>query len=118
MSPQNCRLTIFPEGANIEVPKGSNLLSGLQDAGIQVATSCGGQGTCGKCKVIIKSGDYNTGATPFLSKKEVAEGYCLACLTLVEGDLTIDIPAASRTEGKRIISGEDTLINDPFALSS
>ncbi|MGA1864988.1 MAG: ASKHA domain-containing protein [bacterium] len=118
MSPKNCRLTIFPEGSNIEVPKGSNLLSGLQDAGIQVAASCGGQGTCGKCKVIIKSGDYNTGATPFLSKKEVAEGYCLACLTLVEGDLTIDIPTASRTEGKRIISGEDTLINDRWAIGA
>ncbi len=112
-----CRLTILPEGTSIEIPKGSNLFSSLQDAGIQIASSCGGQGTCGKCKVIIKSGDYNRGATPFLSKKEVSEGYCLACLTLVEGDLTLIIPPASRTVGKRIIStGEDVLINNRWAI--
>ena len=119
MASKICLLTILPEGTKIEVPKGSNLLNSLQDVGIQTAASCGGQGTCGKCKVIIKSGDYNAGATPFLSKKEVEDGYCLACLTLVEGDLIIDIPPASRVVGKRVISGgEDILINDRWAIGA
>lgn len=117
MKPKICRITIFPENQVIEVLQGSNLLSGLQQAGVSVSSSCGGQGTCGKCKVIIESGQYNTGATPFLSKKEISGGYVLACLTLVEGDLTLRIPEVSRTVGKKIISGgADTLINDRWAI--
>ena len=119
MKPEMCRITIHPEGLTIETPKGSNLLGALQEAGIQIVSSCGGQGTCGKCKVIIQSGEYNTGITPFLSKKEMAAGYALACLTLVQGDLTLEIPPDSRTIGKRIISGgEDTLINDRWAIGA
>ncbi len=114
-----CRLTILPENKVIEVPKGSNLFSSLQDEGIQLTASCGGQGTCGTCKVVIKSGEYNTGVTPFLSKQEMSEGYVLACLTLVEGDLTVSIPPGSKLFGKQIISGGiERLIDDRWAIGS
>ncbi|MGA1845349.1 MAG: ASKHA domain-containing protein [bacterium] len=119
MKPAMCHITVSPDGRSIEVPKGSNLLSGLLDAGIEISASCGGQGTCGKCKVIIESGEYNAGVTPFLNKKEVAKGYALACLTLVEGDLSITIPPASRAEGKRIIIGEaETIINERWGIGA
>ncbi|MBN2373885.1 DUF4445 domain-containing protein [bacterium] len=112
-----CHIKIVPEDRVIKVAKGSNLLSGLQDAGIHIASSCGGQGTCGKCKVVIKSGEYNAGITPFLSKTEVSEGYALACLTLVEGDLTLSIPPSSKVLGEGIISGgEKRLIDERWAI--
>jgi len=119
MKPVMCRITVSPDNRSIEVPKGGNLLGGLHEAGIEIAASCGGQGTCGKCKVVIESGEYNAGATPFLNKKEVAQGYALACLTLVEGDLSITIPPDSRAGGKRIVLGDaETLINARWGIGA
>ena len=53
-----CKLTILPDNKVIQVPKGSVLLKALTDAGIKIDSSCGGQGICGRCRVIAE-GHYN-----------------------------------------------------------
>lgn len=43
----------------IEVAAGQNLMNALLTAGVPVASSCRGDGVCGKCRVKILSGNLN-----------------------------------------------------------
>ena len=65
----------------LEVPIGVKLLSGLAANAIFVPAACGGNGSCGLCRVIVLEGggevlpiEYS-----FLSRKEAAQGQRLAC---------------------------------------
>jgi uncharacterized 2Fe-2S/4Fe-4S cluster protein (DUF4445 family) len=87
------------------VPKGSVLLKAMADAGVVVDSSCGGQGVCGRCRVIVEEGEYNSETTPHLTDKEVEQGYCLACVTLVEGDMRISIPPSIQLGKEKILAG-------------
>ena len=47
------RVTILPENRTVFVSHGSNLLQILRQNGLAPDAPCGGNGTCGKCKVLI-----------------------------------------------------------------
>jgi uncharacterized 2Fe-2S/4Fe-4S cluster protein (DUF4445 family) len=100
-----CKLTILPDNKTIRVPKGSVLLKAISDAGINIDSSCGGQGVCGRCRVIVEAGDYNPEPTTHLTDKEVEQGYCLACVTLIEGDMKISIPPSVQLGKEKILAG-------------
>ena len=70
-------LTVLPDNKTISVPQGQSVMDALQTAGVYLDAPCGGQGKCGKCKVIIDG-------------KEV-----LACETKVDRDLRVTIPQKS-----------------------
>lgn len=89
------KVTFKPDDKKIQAKKGANLLSLAVQAGIFIHSSCGGDGVCGRCKVIIKGGNYRTEPTGRITKEEKQEGYVLACLTSVQGDLTVEIPPES-----------------------
>lgn len=102
-------ITVYPEGKKITASEGDILLRVLKKGGFPVPASCGGQGTCGKCRVIIKGGVCNASPTSFLRKEEIGKGYCLACLVLVEGDMEVEIPPESRAAfGQPIVVGQTT----------
>jgi Na+-transporting NADH:ubiquinone oxidoreductase subunit F len=57
-----------------------NLLDGLVEHNIVLPSTCGGGGTCGRCKVMINPSVKSTSADQFhFTAKELAEGYRLAC---------------------------------------
>lgn len=85
-----------PDSIKIQAKKGENLLHAAVRAGIYINSSCGGDGVCGRCRLIIKKGDYRTEPTGRLTKDEKEKGYVLACLTSVQGNLTVEVPPESR----------------------
>lgn len=93
----------------VTVEVGSTILDAVEKAGIPLETMCGGEGECGKCKVIVERGEASQvkGAhRKYFSEKEIKEGYRLACDTLVlgEGDLYVSVPVASRREKTKILT--------------
>ena len=56
---------------------GETLLAVLQGAGVPVSAPCGGQGRCGKCRVMLR--------------KDGAEQTVLACGTRVDGDCAVTL---------------------------
>ncbi|MBL7207611.1 MAG: DUF4445 domain-containing protein, partial [Desulfobacterales bacterium] len=60
-----------------------------------INASCGGEGVCGKCRVIIEQGDVDGGITEKLSREECAAGYRQACLSNVKSDMVVRIPVES-----------------------
>lgn len=97
----------LPDKKEIKASKGANLLACAIRAGVHLHSSCGGDGVCGRCKAIIKAGDYKTEPSGRLTKKERDKGYVLACLTTIQGDITVKIPSESRLDLARI-SDEDS----------
>ncbi len=79
----------------IQAPGGATLLQALYDNRIFIPSACGGQATCGHCKLRVKegAGDLLPTELPFMSRKERQEGVRLACQVKVRGPLVIDVPA-------------------------
>ena len=91
-----------PDNIEVEADKGEILLSCAIRSGIYINSSCGGDGVCGRCKVVIDKGNYRTEPTGRISQDERKKGYVLACLTTIQGDLTVRVPAGSRLDIKKI----------------
>lgn len=87
---------ILPSGETIAAFPHFSLLDNLKKGGIHIIAPCGGgNGICGRCKVIVKEGEYRTRLAEKLSEKEIAEGYVVACQTYAKGDLRVEVPPAS-----------------------
>jgi uncharacterized 2Fe-2S/4Fe-4S cluster protein (DUF4445 family) len=99
------KVTFLPDNVTVTVDNNTNLFKALNTAGGYVLSSCGGKGNCGKCKVVIKQGNVESGKSrSFLSAEEAEQGYVLACLSRVTDDLIVEIPAESRMQAKHKIA--------------
>jgi uncharacterized 2Fe-2S/4Fe-4S cluster protein (DUF4445 family) len=99
------KIEFQPMGKRARGDPGSKLLDAARDSGIQLASACGGEGSCGQCQVIVLQGEVSP-PTPdevfILSKFEINQGRRLACCTIIGGDLRVDIPRASLVTGQRL----------------
>ncbi|HII76480.1 MAG TPA: 2Fe-2S iron-sulfur cluster binding domain-containing protein, partial [Methanolinea sp.] len=104
-------VTFLPSFRKVEIAKGRTILEAAQKAGFHVNVVCGGQGKCGKCKVIVKSGHTEFDHEQYesiLSAAEVEDSVCLACQAKVIDDLRVVIPDATLVQEQQILvdSGE------------
>ena len=84
-----------PNKSQLEIPAGSNLMKSLLDAGLPVASSCGGDGVCGKCNVEVLEGATNLSSEDFMEKDlknrlKIPSTCRLSCQSVVNGDIKID----------------------------
>jgi len=87
-----------PHGRDVEVPEGTLLLRAALNAGVHINASCGGNGVCGKCRVLIQEGDVEEGVSEKLSQEDLEAGYRLACLARVTRDLWVQVPVESELD--------------------
>ncbi|KGK89844.1 ferredoxin [Desulfosporosinus sp. HMP52] len=100
------QIKFMPENRVIEVTHGTSLLSAAAKAGITVKSGCGGKGTCGACKVVVLSGDPIIDGTGNLTPEQLSKGIRLACKTLIQGDMTIEVPPESRLQEHQVLLGD------------
>lgn len=100
-------IRFVPSGKSIIVSPGYNLKQAILDSGIDIDSSCGGVGTCGRCRVWIKEGKVDTKKSKFISSGEREKGYVLSCLSKVESDLIVEIPRRRKARAK-IVEGRFT----------
>ena len=101
------KVTFWPEGEHVRVPLETTILEAAKTAGVDLASSCGGDGLCGKCRVIVRQGNVTARPTSLLSREEIRQGYVIACQTKVVGDVEVDIPPESRAEAAQILIDVD-----------
>jgi len=89
---KKCKVTFEPENKEIEMRRESTLLDAAREADVHINASCNGKGSCGKCKLIVESGDIKSEPTALLSTREKEKHYVLACQTRVFGNVTARIP--------------------------
>ncbi len=85
-------ITLRPSGNRIEVEAGTLLSDAIDQAGLEFNLPCGGQGRCGRCKVVVEEGQVQRRSVSRLSQTELEQGYALACQAVVESDVTVFIP--------------------------
>ena len=78
----------------IHAPVGSKLLGALGDAGLFVASACGGGGTCAQCRVKVFEGGGAILPTEesHITRREAAAGERLSCQVTVKQDMRIAVP--------------------------
>ncbi len=92
------KVTFLPHNRTITVNDGESLIRAAMEAGVHVNASCGGEGVCGKCRVIVEDGTVAGGESERLSAQDLAAGYRLACQAVVNSDLTVRIPVESSVD--------------------
>lgn len=103
-------LAFTDEDRVIDVPAGTSILAGAEEAGIDVEALCGGDGVCGTCAVVVEAG--GTHFSPIapderavLSDSQIDRGYRLGCRATVEdGAVSVSVPPASRLESGIIMT--------------
>ena len=105
-------LIFEPPGRKVRVPPGVMLFDAASWNGIAIDSTCGGHGTCRKCKVKIV--DSATPISPLdtraFSVDELRDGWRLACRVQVSTDLRVEVPplvtrpkAATVGVGRKVI---------------
>lgn len=106
MENSNYKVHFFPVDVTVEIEKGKTILDAAYKGDIFVNALCGGDGTCGKCKVIHGSGMIESMPTTHVSVSEAQKGYVLACSTKVMGNLEVIIPEESKLDKSQILVGD------------
>jgi uncharacterized 2Fe-2S/4Fe-4S cluster protein (DUF4445 family) len=83
-------------GRVVPALEGESIYRSLKQQGIYLVSSCGGKGTCGKCKVRVIEGRVKALSYGKLGQKEREAGFVIACQTSPIEDLLIEIPRESR----------------------
>lgn len=112
MSPEKDALVVFtPSGKRGRFPLGTPLLQAARSLGVDIDSVCGGRAICGRCQVLLMEGEFAkhgvTSRAENLSPAGAAEhsyarrrtlptGRRLSCQSLIQGDLVVDVPAASQ----------------------
>ena len=100
------RLRFLPDGAEVRVPSGTPVFDAASWNGIAIDSTCGGHGTCKKCRVRIVSGEVPVGPLDprAFSPDELREGWRLACRASARGDLVVEVPPL-QTRPKAALAG-------------
>jgi uncharacterized 2Fe-2S/4Fe-4S cluster protein (DUF4445 family) len=103
---QRVRLRFLPDGAEVRVPSGTPVFDAASWNGIAIDSTCGGHGTCKKCKVRVLSGDVPLSSVDprAFTPEELREGWRLACRAPARSDLVIEVPPL-QTRPKAALAG-------------
>jgi len=104
-------VTFQPSGKTVTVTTGQTLLEAAQAADIYINASCNGKGSCGKCKLIVESGQIEGETSPLLSQHEIDKHYVLACQSKIVGDITARIPEEA-AERRLKVAGMGQAVTD------
>lgn len=99
----DAKVTFVPLGLSVSVPRGTTVLEACSAAGILIDAVCGGEGECGRCKVVVR-GEFSAEPSTHITTAEAAAGTVLACMTIVEGDISVEIPERSRLKKHQILT--------------
>ena len=86
-------LIFEPSGLKVRIPPGVMLFDAASWTGIAVDSTCGGHGTCLKCKVkVLDPVPISASDTRAFSADELDAGWRLACCVQVSTDLRVAVP--------------------------
>jgi len=102
-------VVFLPDGVCVEAEPGQTILDAARAAGVAIDSACGGQGSCGRCKVLVALGKPGGAPSGLLSPEEIERGMVLACQATVEDDLVVEVPLESQRSELKILTDEGRL---------
>ncbi|HHT9130642.1 MAG TPA: ASKHA domain-containing protein, partial [Candidatus Brocadiaceae bacterium] len=100
------KIHFLPGDVTVEIEKGKTILDASYKGDLFINALCGGDGTCGKCKVILSGGKVESLPTTHIAEAEARQRYVLACRSKVMGDLEVLIPEESKLDKSQILVGD------------
>ena len=76
----------------VSVDGEETLLDAARKANVAIDAPCSGNGSCGKCRVKLLSGQTEGLQTAHISDAEFADGWRLSCCTYARSDVTVQVP--------------------------
>ncbi len=103
-------VTFQPLGRTVHVLPGTRVCEAAAIAGLPLEMPCGGEGTCGKCRVVMHPApEPGDAELRLLSPAELAQGVRLACQNGVQAALEAEVPRSSLAGQEcRILAGSQT----------
>jgi uncharacterized 2Fe-2S/4Fe-4S cluster protein (DUF4445 family) len=95
---QKFKVKFVPDNKTVEVPEDTTILSAALSCGLYINSACGGEGVCGRCRVILKKGRVVAPPEGALTPQEKSRQTYLACLTTVHSDIEVEVPSESRLD--------------------
>lgn len=99
--------------APVYVPTGTLVIEAAGLAGLNINQPCGGQGRCGRCAVRVVDGRVRHRSTLRLTAERIAQGYVLACQSIIEGDVSIVVPPQEQIERNLAADRTASVIHPP-----
>ncbi len=93
-----------PVGRRGNYTAGQSLLEIARQLGVDLVNICGGEGTCGRCKVQILNGEVSAITSierDALTPHELQKGYRLACQTFPNSNIKVNVPPGSLSTPQR-----------------
>jgi uncharacterized 2Fe-2S/4Fe-4S cluster protein (DUF4445 family) len=108
-------VTYKPFDRTTRVPSGTTLFSAANWIGLPIDSTCGGRGTCGKCKVRVTQHcpDAETADHRLLRPAEIADGWRLSCQARIYEDMTCEVPQLLRVPKAATMGRGRLVILDP-----
>lgn len=90
-----------PSGRRGPVSQGQTILDAARALGVEIESTCGGKGTCRKCRVRLESSPSSVSPPTDVElqtfgREELEAGMRLACQARIVGDIKIFVPEESR----------------------
>ncbi|HEY8801903.1 MAG TPA: ASKHA domain-containing protein [Candidatus Dormibacteraeota bacterium] len=105
----------LPFDRTTRVPPGTTLFSAAHWIGLPIDSTCGGRGTCGKCKVRVVQGrtDAETADHRLLRPAEIEDGWRLSCQARIYEDMVCEVPQLLRVPKAATMGLGRLVILDP-----
>ncbi|HSS62410.1 MAG TPA: ASKHA domain-containing protein [Candidatus Limnocylindrales bacterium] len=115
MIARKLEVTYLPYDRTTRVPAGTTLFSAAHWIGLPIDSTCGGRGTCGKCKVRVIQGrpDPEGPDHRLLRPAEIADGWRLSCQAHIYEDMTCEVPQLLRVPKAATMGLGRLVILDP-----
>jgi Na+-transporting NADH:ubiquinone oxidoreductase subunit NqrF len=95
------RVDLRFNGQPVRVPRGVTLFDAASWNGIAIDSTCGGHGTCKKCRVRVlgEPGPVSALDARAFTQAELDDGWRLACRAQAVTDTTVDVPRRPPSQG-------------------
>lgn len=111
------KVTFNQQAEPVVVKSGTLITEAARLAGIEINQPCGGQGRCGRCVVQVTEGKVRHRSVLRLSAEDISSGYCLACQSVIEGDISVLVPEQEKIE-RRLVTDRTAVEVEPIPAYS
>jgi len=112
---EKVKVTFLPKETSTRVPSGTTLFHAAAWTGQPIESTCGGRGTCGKCRVQVIQG--SAPVTPadlqHLSQEDMAGGWRLSCQSEARDEMVVHVPRLLTTPKTAMFGVGRQVLLDP-----
>ncbi len=107
----NVTVVFTPSGVHADVAPGTSLLDAARAVKVDLDSTCGGRGLCGRCQVTPSVGEFakwgitsdesslspwTSSETDYKGRRTIEPGGRLGCMATALADVVVDVPPASQ----------------------